>query len=69
MVKKVITLEKIPTPAQKRSMQRRLAELTNVQDVAFEENRMILHLYSRTPAETLLEDFPPLWEVPIVAVE
>ena len=55
MLKKVMKLTKTPSIPQKRSLQRSLAELTNVHDVAFDGSQAILQLYSDIPDEILME--------------
>lgn len=55
MLKKVMKLTKTPSIPQKRSLQRSLAELTNVHDVAFDGNHALLQLYSDIPDEILIE--------------
>lgn len=69
MLKKVVTLQRTPSPALRRKLQRQLAESNNVQDVAFDQNRMILHLYRRVPNELLLEEFTLPEQPQVVEVE
>ncbi len=69
MVKKVIKFAKTPSLKQKRQLQRQLAESNNVQDVAFDQNHMILHLYRRTPDDIVLEELPLPEEQTVVTVD
>lgn len=67
--KKIIRFAKTPSPKQKRQLQRQLAESNNVQEVMFDRNQMILHLYRRTPDENLLEELPLPEEQTVVMVD